>query len=125
MSPGEWNDVELSKLMDTVEKIISERHLAAQGSNGIGPTRHEKSITAARKAIGKPRDVLVDSLVVEVEEPTKQRGGKRAIVFCVGCLKKTVGRDPNRIKQHGKDCNVCNFSNSSIYLKLIFEYYRS
>jgi hypothetical protein len=44
-------------------------------------------------------------------------------VYCIGCKKKAVGRDPVRIKQHAKDCTVrfldhihCVHSQLNIYI---------
>ena len=95
--------------MVKIAKICAEWKSEAEGGEGIGPAHQEKSITAARKA-GKPRDTLVDDIVIEVQEPVKQSDksnkGTRTVIYCVGCQKKTVGRDPNRIKQHAKDCSV-------------------
>jgi len=107
-SLNNWESVKVGNLMDKIEKVIAEHHLAAQRST-VGPAHQETSISNAKKktaVVGKPRDILVDELVVEVEEP-KVGDGKRIVVYCIGCLKRTSGRDANRIKQHGKDCNVC------------------
>ena len=104
-----WEEVPVKELMAKIVKICSDHKSEAEGGEGIGPARQEKSITAARKA-GKPRDTLVDDIIIEVQEPVKQSDKSvkemRTVVYCVGCQKKTVGRDPNCIKQHAKDCSV-------------------
>lgn len=110
--------------MTLIDKVRAERKLALDGGDGVGPACQPKSISEARKP-GKPRDKLVDDLVVEVEEP--KRGGnvgeRRQVVYCIGCKKKAVGRDPVRIKQHAKDCTVrfldhihCVHSQLNIYI---------
>jgi hypothetical protein len=92
-----------------VEKTHAERKLAIDGGNGPGPARQPKTISKARKP-RKPRDMLVDNLVVEVDEPKKGSGGKwQVAVYCIGCKKRTAGQDPNCIKQHAKDCTVSHW----------------
>lgn len=101
-----WESILASKVMDLVEKVRAERKLSADGGNGVGPARTPKAVNEPRKA-GKPRDTLVDDLIVETEEPVKQgKAENRIVVYCIGCLKKTAGRDPNRIKDHAQSCNV-------------------
>jgi len=103
-SSDTWEFVPSNEVMTLIDKIRAERKLALDGGDGVGPARQPKSTSEARKP-GKPRDTLVDDLVVGVEEP-KRGGERRQVVYCIGCKKKTVGRDPNRIKQHAKDCTV-------------------
>ena len=55
---------------------------------------------------GKRRDALVDNLVLEFDERKAGAKDPKIVGYCVGCDKPTVGRDPNRIKKHAKDCNV-------------------
>lgn len=106
ISPGTWELVSASEIMTWVEKIRAERKLTIDGGDGIGPARQATSISEARKP-GKPRDTLVDDLVVEVKEPKKGGSDKQQLaVYCIGCKKRTSGRDPNHIKQHAKDCTV-------------------
>ena len=108
-SLNNWESVKVGNLMDKIEKVIAERHLAAQRSTGVWPAHQETSISNAKKktaVVGKPQDILVDELVVEVEEP-KVGDGKWMVMYCIGCLKRTSGHDANWIKQHGKNCNIC------------------
>lgn len=75
-----------------------------EGGNGVGPARHPKPLKGTKG--GKPRDSLVDDLVFEFDE--RQPGAPKAkiVTYCVACDRKAIGRDPNRIKQHAKNCSV-------------------
>jgi len=87
-SLNNWESVKVGNLMDKIEKVIAERHLAAQCSTGVGLACQETSISNANKktaVVGKPRDILVDELVVEVEE-LKVGDGKRIVVYCYDTL---------------------------------------
>jgi hypothetical protein len=105
-SSDTWEYVPSNEVMALIDKIRAERKLALDGGVSVGPARQPKSNEARKAGPGKPRDMLVDSLVVGVEEPKKLGGERRQVVYCIGCKKRTEGRDPNRIKQHGKDCTV-------------------
>jgi hypothetical protein len=103
--------------LERIKAICTERLAVKQGANGVGPARQEKSTTAARKSAGgKPRDPLVDGLIIEAEELVPSSAKGKTLIFCVGCLKKTVGRDPHRVRAHAKGCSV-----SPLYHRVNFE----
>jgi hypothetical protein len=83
-------------------KLRAERKIHLDGGGGIGPARQARD----HKRGGKPRDALVDNLVLEFDERKAGANDPKIVVYCIGCDKSTVGRDPNRIKKHAKDCNV-------------------
>ena len=89
------------------EKLRADLKLRFDGGNGVGPARQPTKSSERRKKGGKPRDSLVDDLVFEFDEPSSKGLGKpRIVVYCVACDEYRVGRDPNRIKSHAKNCNV-------------------
>jgi hypothetical protein len=80
----------------------AERKIQLDGGGGIGPARPPKD----HKRGGKPRDTLVDSLVLEFDERKPGAKEPKIVVYCIGCDRSTVGRDPNRIKKHANNCSV-------------------
>jgi len=39
------------------------------------------------------------------------------VVYCVGCLMRNAGQDPNWFKQHGKDCSICYNFTKNVYIR--------
>ncbi|KAF8239534.1 hypothetical protein L208DRAFT_1420684 [Tricholoma matsutake] len=65
-----WEEVPIKELMVKIAKICADHKSKAEGGEGVGPAHQEKCISAVRRA-GKPRDTLVDDIVIEVQEPLK------------------------------------------------------
>ena len=85
----------------------AERKLRLEGGNGVGPARQSEQRKQTRHPNGgRERDELVDDLVLESDEP-KPGQESRHVVYCIGCDKRAVGRNPTRIGDHGSDCQVC------------------
>jgi hypothetical protein len=106
--PGLWANVfgtEEGKVLRN--NIRAERKIQLEGGNGVGPARVPKSAEERRRG-GRARDNLVDDLIIEsrAPKPPPHSHESRLVVYCIGCDKMVVGRDAQRIRNHGKDCDV-------------------
>lgn len=86
--------------------------MAESSHDETGAIRNEKSIRTARKQAsggvgqsGRKRDELTDKLVIEKQEEGGKNGA-RTVVYCIGCDRRSVGRDPKRIRDHAYQCTV-------------------
>lgn len=101
-------------------QIRAQRKLEHDGGTQVKPGPARRPMANPAKG-GKPRDKLVDDIVLEFEVQVqvsatskipktalKKKDGKifKTVVYCVGCDKYSVGRTPARIKKHAKDCHV-------------------
>ncbi|KAF8878979.1 hypothetical protein CPB84DRAFT_1751763 [Gymnopilus junonius] len=106
------------------DKMHAERKSSYDGAKGVGPARTSKSTRAERDRTkgGRMRDMLVDELVLEFDERKPEEPLKpRAVVYCIGCDNRTVGRDTARIRGHANHCNELAKSFPTLYRRLKHE----
>lgn len=109
------------------ERIRAQRKLEHDGKiDGIGPNRQHTSLEGTKNTAnsGRKRDALVNELVIDDQETIPDKPEKlRNITYCIGCDLYTPYRNPQRAKEHAKDCSVSQFlsftcQTSKIYIML-------
>ncbi|KAF8885220.1 hypothetical protein CPB84DRAFT_1750205 [Gymnopilus junonius] len=116
ISTNEYKSVPIDEVEALITKLCADHEI---GSQGVGLICQEKLFSGVRKP-GKPHDELINKLVIEAEEPTKQaKDGKQQVVYCVGCRQKFVRQNPNQIKQHAKECNNLSKTFPGLYAKVM------